>query len=200
MIQAGPIHETMHNTFNLYAKIWLYKTAEVYMKIEITILGLLMEQNLYGYEIKKKIVDRMEDYFDIKFGSIYYAIKKAVKNGWVKRVGAEKKGGNPERYIYQIIPAGRKHYKKMLKQYFDHHLIHFDIDIVLMFFNSLAPEQKEQFIEDRTMLVKDKLYSIKKKIEDESKLSNESSQLQLFTYIENHLKAEVAWLKTLKKN
>jgi DNA-binding PadR family transcriptional regulator len=32
------------------------------MKIEITILGLLMEGNLYGYEIKKKIVERLEDY------------------------------------------------------------------------------------------------------------------------------------------
>ena len=27
-----------------------------------------------GYEIKKKIVERLEDYVDIKFGSIYYAI------------------------------------------------------------------------------------------------------------------------------
>ena len=169
------------------------------MKIEITILGLLMEQNLYGYEIKKKIVERMEDYFDIKFGSIYYAIKKAVKNGWVKRVGAEKKGGNPERYIYQIVPAGRKHFKKMLKQYFDHNLIHFDIDIVLMFYNSLASDQKEQFIEDRMTLAKDKLVAIKKKIEEQQKNNNDNSQVQLFTYIENHLKAEVAWLKTLKK-
>ena len=30
------------------------------MKIEITILGLLMEGNLYGYEIKKKIVTQYE--------------------------------------------------------------------------------------------------------------------------------------------
>ena len=63
------------------------------MKIEITILGLLMEGNLYGYEIKKKIVERLGEYVDIKFGSIYYAIKKAVENEWVKRVGTEKDGG-----------------------------------------------------------------------------------------------------------
>ncbi|MDY6935660.1 MAG: PadR family transcriptional regulator [Spirochaetota bacterium] len=168
------------------------------MKIEITILGLLMEQNLYGYEIKKKIVDRIEDYFDIKFGSIYYAIKKAVKNGWVKRVGAEKKGGNPERYIYQIVPSGRKHFRKMLKQYFDNNLIHFDIDIVLMFYNSLTQEQKEQFIYERTATIKDKLSYIKKKIDEESNVPESSSQMHLFTYVENHLKAELAWLKSLK--
>jgi DNA-binding PadR family transcriptional regulator len=101
------------------------------MKIEITILGLLSEENLYGYEIKKKIMDRLEDYVDIKFGSIYYAIKKSVDNGWVKRVGIEKESGNPERYIYEILPAGKKYYKKLLKQYLDKNLIHFDIDIQL---------------------------------------------------------------------
>ena len=42
------------------------------MKIEITVLGLLMEENLYGYEIKKKIEERLEDYVDIKFRSAYF--------------------------------------------------------------------------------------------------------------------------------
>lgn len=169
------------------------------MKIEITILGLLMEENLYGYEIKKKIVERLEDYVDIKFGSIYYAIKKAVDNGWVKRVGTEKEGGNPERYIYQIMPAGRKYYKKMLKQYFEHTLIHFDIDIVLMFYNSLAPEQKESFIEDRIEAVKEKLSAIKEKIDEEMKLPEDRSHIHVFTYLENHLKAELGWLRSIKK-
>ncbi len=169
------------------------------MKIEITILGLLMERNLYGYEIKKKIVERLQDYVDIKFGSIYYAIKKAVENEWVKRVGTEKDGGNPERYIYEILPAGRKHYKKMLKQYFDHNLIHFDIDIVLMFFNTLQPEQKEQFIEERMELVKDHLSRIKVKIEEEGAMEDDHSQIHVFNYLEHHLKAELSWLRSLKK-
>jgi DNA-binding PadR family transcriptional regulator len=169
------------------------------MKIEITILGLLMDENLYGYEIKKKIVERMEDYVDIKFGSIYYAIKKAVDNEWVRRVGTEKEGGNPERYIYQILPAGKKYYKKMLKQYFEHSFIHFDIDIVLMFYNSLMPEQKDAFIEDRLEIIKEKLLVMKEKIDEEIKLPENKSHAHIYTYLENHLKAELNWLKSLKK-
>src|SRR4030042_5365520 len=161
------------------------------MKIEITILGLLMEENLYGYEIKKKIVERLEDYVDIKFGSIYYAIKKAVDNGWVKRVGTEKDSGNPERYIYEIMPNGKKHYKKLLKQYFEKTLIHFDIDIVLMFFNYLSADQKKQFIEQRLALLRDKLDTLKGKIESEKVNSNEKSFYAIFTYLEHHLKAEM---------
>lgn len=168
------------------------------MRIELTILGLLLEGNLYGYEIKKKIVERLEGFLDIKFGSIYYAIKKAVKNGWVKKIGTEKEGGNPERYIYQILPAGKKYYKKLLKQYFENNLIHFDIDIVLMFLSSLSDEQMEQFIEERTTTVKDKLASIREKMKDTSKEAGNSSQALLYSYLENHLKAEQTWLKSFK--
>lgn len=168
------------------------------MRIELTILGLLIESNLYGYEIKKKIVERLEGFLDIKFGSIYYAIKKAVKNGWVKKIGTEKEGGNPERYIYQILPAGKKYYKKLLKQYFENNLIHFDIDIVLMFLSSLTDEQLEQFIEDRTITVKDKLASIREKKKDASKETGKNAQTLLYSYLENHLKAEQAWLKSFK--
>ncbi len=167
------------------------------MKIEITILGLLMEGNLYGYEIKKKIVERLEDYVDIKFGSIYYAIKKSVENGWVKRVGTEKESGNPERYVYEILPAGKKHYKKLLKQYFDTNFIHFDVDIVLMFFDNLTEEQKEQFLEERTTLIKDKIDSIKNKIEKDA---DDNSYRHILSYLEHHLKAELSWLKTLKSS
>jgi DNA-binding PadR family transcriptional regulator len=166
------------------------------MKIEITILGLLMEGNLYGYEIKKKIVERLEDYVDIKFGSIYYAIKKSVENGWVKRVGTEKESGNPERYVYEILPAGKKHYKKLLKQYFDSNYIHFDVDIVLMFLDFLSEEQKELFLEERITLIKEKLEGIKDKIDKTS--SENNSFRHIHSYLEHHLKAELSWLKTLK--
>lgn len=168
------------------------------MKIEITILGLLMEGNLYGYEIKKKIVDRLGEYVDIKFGSIYYAIKKAVDNEWVKRVGTEKDGGNPERYIYQILPAGRKYYKKLLKQYFDATLIHFDIDIVLMFLGSLEKDQKESFVEERKEHLREKLNELKERIDAEEKKKGPENNVYLYNYLESHLKAELSWLKTLE--
>ncbi len=168
------------------------------MKIEITILGLLMEENLYGYEIKKKITERLEDYVDIKFGSIYYAIKKAVESGWVKKVSTEKDSGNPERYVYEILPAGKKHYKKLVKQYYDQFYIHFDIDVVLMFHKFLSDEQKEQFKSDRIDVVKERLNNIKDKIEIEKNVEMEKSYLTILEYLEHHLKAELTWLKSLK--
>ena len=40
---------------------------------------------------------------------------------------------------------------------------------------------------------------MKEKIADALKESDEQSQIHLYSYLENHLKAEMNWLKALKK-
>jgi hypothetical protein len=68
-----------------------------------------------------------------------------------------------------------------------------------MFLNSLSPEQREQFIEDRVEHIKEKMNALREKIEAESNNTSAVSQLHVYTYLENHLKAELNWLKSLKK-
>lgn len=167
------------------------------MKIELTILGLLMDGNLYGYEIKKKIIERLKDYVDIKFGSIYYALKKAVENDWVKQAGTEKEGGNPERYVYEILPAGKKHFRKLLRQYFEQNFLHFETDIILMFIDMLEDDQKEKFVADRKEFIENKLREIQAKISSKNEKEGKQSLIFLYTYLEHHLRAELDWLKSL---
>jgi DNA-binding PadR family transcriptional regulator len=167
------------------------------MRIEILVLGLLLEANLYGYEIKKILLERLNGYSDIKFGSIYYALQKGIDNGWIKCVGTEKNELSPERYVYQILPEGKKYYKKLLKRYLDDTKMHFDIDIILMFLNSLDPEDKGIFISDRKELLKSKIAEIKGKIDAEEK-KKEKKNFYIYTYIENHLKAELNWIRSLE--
>jgi DNA-binding PadR family transcriptional regulator len=169
------------------------------MRVELTVLGLLSESNLYGYEIKKKINERVGCDVDIKFGSIYYIINKALKKGWIEKNGNAKGTGAPERIIYELLPEGRQRYKNMLKKYFDNIRLHFDIDFVLMFYDSLSEEQKNNFINERTSLVKEKLLSIKEKIRNDTSRSSKNPQIHLYKYLENHLRAEQAWLKSLSK-
>jgi DNA-binding PadR family transcriptional regulator len=169
------------------------------MKIELAVLGLLSECNLYGYEIKKKMDYRVGSYVNIKFGSIYYVIKKGLKNGWIVKKENKKGAGTPERTVYELLPEGRQRFKTMLKKYFDKAALHFDIDFILMFYDSLSAEQKEHFFEDRMSLVEDRLLSIREKIKSNTLPSKKNQRNHLYGYLENHLKAEQAWLKSLKK-
>ena len=84
-----------------------------------------------------------------------------------------------------------------MKQYYEKTLIHFDIDIVLMFLNSLTEDQRRQFIEQRLSILKIKSEALKNKIEREKGGDDEKSYLPIFSYLEHHLKAEMSWLKSL---
>lgn len=157
------------------------------------ILGFLMDGKLYGYDIKKKMTEKFSNLVDIKFGSIYYALKTAVQKDWVKSAGKEKDGNNPERFIYQITPAGEKHYIRASRKYFETSKVHFEIDVMLLFLDVMTKEQKEQFKEERIQYTTEKLEEIREKIQN----PKEKMQLSLNSYIESHLKAELAWAKSI---
>ena len=165
------------------------------MKVELIVLGLLMEKDLHGYEIKKEVLERSQGFLDVAHGSVYYAIKSSLKKGWIQKVGTEKKGDNPERNIFQIMPEGKTHFKKMLKKYLNHTLIQFNINIILMYFNSLDDIEKEAFIQERRAILEEKKAAVKKMIEKNSGESGLSSKVHFYRYIENLISAELAFVK-----
>ena len=88
------------------------------MRVELIVLGFLMTENLSGYDIKRKTEEQLKGFSDLKAGSIYYALRKANKNNWIKKVATEKEEGTPDKFIYKILPAGKKHFKNLLKDIF----------------------------------------------------------------------------------
>ena len=171
------------------------KKDESVNKIELIVLGLLMERNLYGYEINKIIKERFQGYVDIKYGSIYYAIYKAVEDNYVKEQDKVKDSLTPQKVIFKIEQAGRKRFKFLLRKYFSENFIHFDVDITLMLLNSLTDDQKEAFIEERKELLKDRLADVKKAINGDN--GSDKDYMHIYTYLESHLKAENNWVKSL---
>ena len=56
--------------------------------LELAILGLLKEQELHGYELKKHLVDRLGPLSSVSFGSLYPALNRLEAAGAVKAVDA----------------------------------------------------------------------------------------------------------------
>src|SRR6516225_6643744 len=56
--------------------------------LELAILGLLKEQELHGYELKKRLVDTLGYGSGVSFGSLYPALARLERAGAVKAVGA----------------------------------------------------------------------------------------------------------------
>ena len=75
---------------------------------DLAILGLIVEQPRYGYEIAQVIEERMmRDWTEIGFSSIYHILGRLEKNGYVEGRLQVSAGRGPARKVYEVTADGR---------------------------------------------------------------------------------------------
>ena len=73
----------------------------------LTVLCLLRERPMHPYEMQRLIRERhKEDFLDLKRGSLYHAIERLAKAGFIEEVGVSREGRRPERTTYRLTEAG----------------------------------------------------------------------------------------------
>lgn len=86
-------------------------------KTRYVILGLLKEENLSGYEMKKIIDTRMSFFWQESFGQIYPELSKMTEEGLVETSDTESKGDiKRERTRYKITSRGEQELKKWMEE------------------------------------------------------------------------------------
>jgi DNA-binding PadR family transcriptional regulator len=81
--------------------------------LDLAILGLLKEQELHGYELKKRLADTLGVVSGVSFGSLYPALAKLERSGAVETV-TEAPAGARSRKIYRITPLGEQVFEQLL--------------------------------------------------------------------------------------
>ncbi len=83
---------------------------------ELAVLGLLAEQDKYGYQIEQDIDQRgMRQWTDIAFSSIYYLLGRLEQKGWLAAAG-QSTGDYPARKVYRLTAAGAQAYREAVRQ------------------------------------------------------------------------------------
>jgi len=86
-------------------------------KTRYVLLGLLQEENLSGYEIKKIIDIRMSFFWQESFGQIYPELNKMAEEGLVEISNTEPEGDRKhEKIRYRITQKGEIELKKWMKE------------------------------------------------------------------------------------
>jgi len=84
--------------------------------LEMMILQSLRLKPMHGYALAKHIKRVSEDLLQIEEGSLYPALQRMLKEGWLRsKVGVSEKN-RPIR-IYSVTDAGRKHLEKELSSF-----------------------------------------------------------------------------------
>jgi DNA-binding PadR family transcriptional regulator len=109
----------------------------VRLVLELAILGLLKEQDLHGYELKRRLGDMLGTFSSVSFGSLYPALARLERSGAVRAVESRGAGGIPmtgslggeraafrarmgakrtgrSRKVYGITPEGEMLFERLL--------------------------------------------------------------------------------------
>lgn len=76
--------------------------------IDIIILALLYREDLYGYELAKRVKGQTQNEFAMKEGTLYLAFKRLEQGGYISSYWGDESVGGRRKY-YKLLPEGRLH-------------------------------------------------------------------------------------------
>ncbi len=169
------------------------------MSTRLVILGLLRDQNLYGYEIKQIIEEHMADWTSIAFGSIYFALDKMAADGLVEKAGTEQKGGRPSRSVYQITEAGRAEFVRLLRQVWrEPERSYFALDIGIFFMPALPLNEIKSYLRERLAYLDTATQGLSAhRAEQLAEAETPRLAAAIFDHTQAHLEAELGWTRDL---
>ena len=76
---------------------------------ETIILAHLLQQESYGYQINKSILEKSAGQYELKEATLYGAFRRLEENGYITSYWGSETTGARRRY-YRITPLGEKQY------------------------------------------------------------------------------------------
>lgn len=171
------------------------------MSTRLVILGLLQNHPMYGYELKSMIEDHMADWTSIAFGSIYFALNKLSEEGLITKVATEQEGNRPSRTVYEITDEGRKEFMLLLRnQWTEVKQEYYDFDIALFFQEYLPTAEIISMLNGKVHGLEAAIKHLEgHRAESLANAEVPRTAAAIFDHSLVHMKAELEWLKSLKK-
>ena len=87
------------------AEVWLRELKKG--SIQLCILAMLSSKKKYGFQIIKELREQSGGYYDLKEGTLYPALHRLEKRGYLKSEWITHKSGMPRKY-YTLTDRGKK--------------------------------------------------------------------------------------------
>ncbi|HEX5474291.1 MAG TPA: PadR family transcriptional regulator [Vicinamibacterales bacterium] len=84
--------------------------------LEMMILQTLKRRPLHGYALAQHIKRTSDDQLQIEEGSLYPALQRMLKRGWLRAAWSVSSTGRRIR-VYRLTPAGRTHLEQEMSSF-----------------------------------------------------------------------------------
>lgn len=159
------------------------------MERELLLLGMLLRDEMYGYQINETIDTHLGSSIHLTKPTAYRILKQMAEGGLVS-FREEKEGNRPTRRIFKITEAGRTEFKELLNKSLSQFKMMENANAIpLAHLGELSKKGARTLLEER-------LSKMSKLLEESFDELNHQGTYQLV--VENrilHLSAELEWLK-----
>ena len=83
--------------------------------VDLVVLSVLMERDMYGYEIVKAIKDKRDGNYEVPLGTLYPVLYRFIENGYLS--DRDEIVNKRLRKYYHIEEKGKEFYKELLQEY-----------------------------------------------------------------------------------
>jgi DNA-binding PadR family transcriptional regulator len=168
--------------------------------LELAVLGLLHENPMHGYELRKRLNMLLGTLRAFSYGSLYPCLKDLVVRGWIVEDGrandAPALANRRAKIVYKLTPEGKEHFQALLGEAGpaawedDHFGVHF------AFFRHTAADVRLRILEGRRTRLEERREGVR------AALSRTRERLDSYTLeLQRHglesVEREVRWLNEL---
>ena len=166
--------------------------------IRTLLLGVLVQGGpRHGYEIRQELESwNAEQWANIAYGSIYFALKKMSQEGLIKAL-EDKDDEKPGRILYEVTETGRNQFMELLrKQWWEQKPIIDPFQVALTFMNCMPKDELILALEHKAdslrAFIKSMNYITPMRMADATWPRHITENFRLATA---HLQAELKWIE-----
>lgn len=164
--------------------------------LELAVLGLLKEQPLHGYALRKLLTQRLGAFWRVSFGSLYPTLRKLERAGSIERVRDED-GARRRRQVYRITPKGEQQFLSLLEPGEASGWDEEKFPLRLAFFRYLRPETRIRLLERRRAELVQRLGDSRTSLERAEVDGTDGYVVALIRHGVERTAADVTWLDEL---
>ncbi len=166
--------------------------------LELAVLGLLHESPMHGYELRKRLNGVLGWGRVLSYGSLYPALKKLLKAGWIAEdtETAPVTASRRQRIVYALTPAGEDRFTQLMSEAGPSAWEDDNFDVRFAFFSRTDMEIRLRILEGRRSRLEERLERV------QSQLDRTREQMDRYaTELQRHgvesVEREVRWLSEL---
>jgi DNA-binding PadR family transcriptional regulator len=172
--------------------------------LELAVLGLLHENPMHGYELRKQLNVTLGWGRVLSYGSLYPALKKMLKAGWItEHVAAPDAGAGVsrrQRIVYELTPSGDERFAKVMSDAGPATWEDDNFDVRFAFFGRTDREIRLRILEGRRTRLEERLAQAQKQL-TQQQLARSSETDSYAVELKRHglesVEREVRWLSDL---